>query len=451
MSVTQFGNLLRQFRKTARLTQNELSGLSTVSLRAIGNLERGQAASPRRETVRLLADALRLSGEQCAALQLAAGSGADDAAFDSASSPLPVTTAQPFYGRDRELATVLTRIGPDADQIVTVTGFGGVGKTRLALAAAESWQKKHHAPAVWVQLTERRGPAEHGLRVHQPAPLARWLAGLLTGNNAAPGEAVRLIGERSVLLVLDGNDADQVSMDVLGALTRSCVNVRVIMTARRPAEWTTGCQVPLEPLPVPVGQAPSDGSLQSVGPALSLFLARLRRFVPGFEVTKANIARLTEICSRLDGNPLALESAASWHRLCPLTDLAAIAQLEPNVLASPPAGQASNNWIDDAFSCALSLLSERQLDLLHVLGDWEAPWTLAQAVTRTGWDCSEVAAAIHTFLMRGLIRSVGSDGTTAISFIVLNLVQALLRNTDGRTTADFARSTTEQGRESHVE
>lgn len=212
--TTRFGELLQQYRRRARLTQTELSGFSTVSVRAIRNLELGQARNPRRETVRLLVDALRLGGAQRAALQLAAGLEADDTAFLDLPA-LPALAARRPHGRDAELELLLDRLtGPDGGRYVGIGGLAGVGKTRLALAVAHALGTPEPTgptgagamPTLWLSVRRLLDPVDRRVPDDLTVPPVVWLEGLLTRNGAAYGEAARLIGDRPVLLVVDGND-----------------------------------------------------------------------------------------------------------------------------------------------------------------------------------------------------------------------------------------------------
>lgn len=118
---TTFGGLLRTHRERAGLTQRHLADLTTLSERAIRDLECGRARRPRPATVRLLADGLTLRAEKRAAF------------LASARGTVPPPG---LLGRDAELAVLAELLGEDGDRLVTITGVGGVGKTRLAMAAA---------------------------------------------------------------------------------------------------------------------------------------------------------------------------------------------------------------------------------------------------------------------------------------------------------------------------
>ncbi len=130
-----FARTLRDFRVKAGLSQERLAQLAGLSARGISDLERGARTAPRLETVRLLADGLGLDQDQRDALIAArnlasAGLQENPAAPVRATLPVPST---PLVGREREVKTVVDMLSKEGVRLVTLTGAGGVGKTRLAI------------------------------------------------------------------------------------------------------------------------------------------------------------------------------------------------------------------------------------------------------------------------------------------------------------------------------
>src|SRR5918993_2796129 len=153
-----FGDVLRQLRTAASLSQEDLAERAGVSLRGVSDLERGVRRTPHLTTVRLLADALELGAADRQALLAAARPGrvseTEDVAFGH-SAPLPrLLTA--LLGRERELATLVSLLQASDIRLVTLTGAGGTGKTRLALEVGDHLSGTFSDGAVFVDLTPLR-------------------------------------------------------------------------------------------------------------------------------------------------------------------------------------------------------------------------------------------------------------------------------------------------------
>ena len=178
-----FADLLRQLRTAAALSQEELAERAGLSLRGLSDLERGVRRTPHLSTVRLLADALALGPEDRQALLAAARPGAVSETTGAppapvVSLPLPLTS---LLGREQDLAELISLLGQCNLRLVTLTGAGGSGKTRLALEAAARLQGTFPDGVVFVDLTPLRDPqfvlatiaAALGVRERPGHPLGR--------------------------------------------------------------------------------------------------------------------------------------------------------------------------------------------------------------------------------------------------------------------------------------
>ena len=159
MEPTLFGALLKRYRQAAGLTQEALAERARLSTRAISDLERGLSRAPHYETLDLLTSALRLSAEQRSALFAAARPALAQAHQDITPVQLLPAPPAPLLGREQELAQATALIEARDVCLLTLTGPGGVGKTRLALELAHALRDRFVDGLAWVDLTAIRDPA----------------------------------------------------------------------------------------------------------------------------------------------------------------------------------------------------------------------------------------------------------------------------------------------------
>lgn len=208
-----------------------------------------------------------------------------------------------FVGRRDELGQVRAALG--GARLVTLTGPGGIGKTRLADQAAAGLRRRFRDGAWTVELAGLRDPA-------LLAPEVARAFGLL---DQSAGWAVATLADslagRRALLVLDNCEHLLDACAILaGALLRSCAGLRILATSRQVLGVTGEVTVRVPPLPVPPeGAVPDPQNLLSYG-AVRLFAERGAAVLPGFVVEAGNGAAVAELCRRLEGIPLAIELAA---------------------------------------------------------------------------------------------------------------------------------------------
>lgn len=410
-NVEEFGLQLQRYRKRARLSQKILADLSTVSVRAVRNLELGQVAAPRRETVRLLADALQLTAQERLSFELAAGGEVDEALFGTLSLPTDVL-ARPLVGRTRDLDALLRRLLNDQQRIMVLSGFAGVGKTHLAVAAARSVQAATATSVLWVQLQQDA----------DQCPLQSAIADLLVGEGTGVGRLARQIGDRATLLVLDGNDRGQVRRETVWTLIRECPRLTVLETSRVPHDVSDHHRFLVAPLPTwRPGTAQADAAS---APALDFLLRRFADMRPSFQPAECDVRKLAEVCGRLDGLPSALESAAFWATVISIDELLTMARDEPEALASHPATRT------DPVASAQGILGQQTpvtLDVALRLADRSEGWTIDQVVRQARLPRAQAALAVQSLLHAGLITEVQSKPGGPVRFTLLNLVRVALR------------------------
>jgi len=208
-----------------------------------------------------------------------------------------------FVGHRGELAEVRRLLA--GSRLVTLTGPGGVGKTRLALRAAAGLARAF-PDGVWlVRLDQLRDEA---LVAHAVAEALR----LQDPAGCAPEAAVEYLTGRQLLLVLDNCEhvVDAVAK-LADVLLRAAAGLRVLATSRESLNIDGEMVLPVPPLPVPEEGQPLSVAELAQFAAAALFAERAAQVVPGFAVTEANAAAVAGICRRLEGMPLAIELAAA--------------------------------------------------------------------------------------------------------------------------------------------
>jgi len=187
------------------------------------------------------------------------------------------TQPTPLVGRERELAEVLELLG--SARLVTLTGAGGSGKTRLALQAAAELVEEFKDGVFWVSLATLTDP--------------ELVLPTIAATVGAKGDLAEFVDEKRLLLLIDNLEQILGCAPALAELLGSCLNLRLLATSRAPLRLSG--EQEYEVLPLPEAQA------------IELFTQRARQVRPSFELDK----HVAEICRRLDGLPLALELAAA--------------------------------------------------------------------------------------------------------------------------------------------
>jgi predicted ATPase/DNA-binding SARP family transcriptional activator len=214
-------------------------------------------------------------------------------------APVPLTS---FVGREHEITAMRQLLG--TTRLLTLTGAGGSGKTRLALEVVGRESSASVQDGVWVELAPVRDP-----EVLVDAVLSALGVREQTGAQSPAIRLADVIGERSFLLVLDNCEhLVDASATLADALLRRCPRLRVIVTSREALGVTGETAWLIPPLSLPGDDG--DGS-----EAVDLFVERARAVLPSFALTAENRSAVAQICRRLDGLPLAVELAAARLRV----------------------------------------------------------------------------------------------------------------------------------------
>lgn len=240
----------------------------------------------------------------------------DSEQIATSSLPLPLTS---LIGRERELTTVRALLVHPEVRVITLTGTGGVGKTRLALGIATEIRESFPDGICFISLASIRN-------TDLVLPAIVQALGL-QGRNRPPLEVLQSeLLEQALLLILDNFEQVVAVAPRLVDLLATCPRLKLLITSREVLRIRGEHEFVVQPLSLPASkQQPDNETLTHYG-AVALFLERAREFQPAFELTTLNAPLITEICRRLDGLPLALELAAA--RLKVLSPQALLERLE---------------------------------------------------------------------------------------------------------------------------
>jgi predicted ATPase/transcriptional regulator with XRE-family HTH domain len=382
-----FGELLREFRLAANLSQETLAERAGVSVSGISALERGTRRAPHRDTVALLTSALELPAQDRSRLQAAAAHtsvprqrgirAAGDGGLADHHLPLPLTS---FHGRARELCEIAEAIAEH--RLVTLIGAGGIGKTRLGLEAARGISERFSDGVRYVELAPVSDSAFVVQRIASTLGIA-FRDGPSEPNNAW---IVQLV-EKQLLIVLDNCEhVLDAAATVTQQILERCPDVRVLATSREALRIGGEYVVRVDPLAVPATSADRPSTLAEVraSPAATLFLDRARLVAPSLMLGDDAVAcqTLADICARLDGMPLAIELAAARMNALTLATLLRSLDGRFHVLTTGartalPRHQTLRALIDWSHD----LLGESERRVFRRLGIFAGGWTLEAAQT----------------------------------------------------------------------
>ena len=222
--------------------------------------------------------------------------------------PAPVTA---LIGREHEQEAICTLLRYAAVRLVTLTGTGGVGKTRLALEVAWAVRADFADGVCFVELARVSDPTRVMAAIAQA--LGLWEAGDLPLEE----QVHAYCSDRHMLLLLDNFEHVVEAAPQLASLLASCPHLSILVTSRTILHLSGEHQFAVPPLAVPdLTQLPETQALIQLA-AVRLFVERARALQPAFQLTEANARTITEICARLDGLPLAIELAAARIKLLP--------------------------------------------------------------------------------------------------------------------------------------
>jgi predicted ATPase/class 3 adenylate cyclase len=312
------------------------------------------------------------------------------------------TQLTPFIGREQEVSEAVTLARREDVRLLTLTGAGGTGKTRLALQVAAALLDDFDDGVFFVDVAPITDP-------HLFVPTIAQALSLRERPGESLGDTLHdYLRDKRILLVLDNLEQLRDPGPVVTALLTRAASVKALVTSRAPLHLSGEHEYPVSPLAVPDIDSAETPQQLATYEALQLFLERAQAVKPEFELTSENGKSVAEICARLDGLPLAIELAAARVRiLSPQALLARLSQRLTLLTGGARDAPARQRTLRDAIAWSYGLLDGGEQRLFARLAVFVGGCTLeaAEAVCKPDAEFDTTAFdAVASLADKSLVR-----------------------------------------------
>jgi predicted ATPase/class 3 adenylate cyclase len=315
--------------------------------------------------------------------------------------------ANPFIGREREKSEVARILQSPDVRLLTLSGAGGTGKTRLALETAFELQDRFEDGVVFVRL------ASISSFETVPTAILQGIKGREVAGRSHLETLIDLMKTRHMLLVLDNFEHVMDAAPMLTEIMAACEHLKILVTSREVLRVTAEWEFSVPPLSIPVSTDDVEKVFRSE--AVQLFVDRARAVNRSFQLNPDNVKSVASICRLLDGLPLALELAAARIRILSPRDIATRLESDLDILTGGPRDlperqRALRSTIDWSYQ----LLDESEKKLFRRLGVFAGGWTLEamESVCATE-DDFDIFEGLASLVDKSLVSRRGEEGAEA--------------------------------------
>lgn len=378
------GRTLRNLRVAAGMTQEELAERAGISSRTVSDVERGVRTVVYPDTARRLRAALSLTEKQGRGFDAIARGHLTPPAVGTVGLPAPPTQ---LLGRSTELDEITGLLGEHHVRLLTLTGPGGIGKTRLALEVARRIGGSFAGRVFFVSLGELKDPS-------LVAPELAKTIGVPQTGEILERLITKHLATRPALVVLDTFEHLLPAAPLVYSVMLSCPEATLLVTSRSALRLRGEHEFPVPPLALPSGGIDQPSDLAR-WPATALFVDRAQAVSPHLELDAPAATLIAEICRKLDGLPLAIELAAARVKHLPL---AAVRDQLEHRLGLLVGGALDlplrQRTMRDTLAWSHHLLSTREQTLFRRLSAFAGSWSLT-AVEPTCGGADEVGDTLE--------------------------------------------------------
>lgn len=312
----------------------------------------------------------------------------------------------PLFGRERELSTICQHLVSGRHRLVTLTGAGGAGKSRLAGAVTEIVSATFDEAAFFVDLATLFDASL------VPAAMANVLAVQESGTRTLGQILIDVLRERPSLVVLDNFEQVRGAALFVAELLAACPRLVVLVTSREILNLREEQVIEIEPLELPDLAGRVDVvSIEQI-PSIALFVERARARRASFQLTAQNASAVAEVCVRLDGLPLAIELAAAQIAVfSPQAILTRLSAREPLVISAPRDLPTRHQTLEATVAWSYDLLNESERAIFRRCGVFVGGFT-AEALEAILGGANRATSAVETLAVlvgKSLLRLVDAE------------------------------------------